>query len=306
MTGNEEAAPSEANQSIRKKVLIITTCVLAVVLLPLVVFYHVLGIHSRMDVLAYRMMIREQYHPVWKDLALRRIRKGDDLQMLLQKHPPVCVEAFGSFASVLYNRPLSYNTLGVIAKDGRLISARAGSCTWHHVFFNSPEEEEALDQAYSNHIKQVHLDIHANLIHLAITNRQDVFLAGHIESREAPNASPTAAERMEELERIYGRKYFENAAPNRSELVVEVNEALYGDLEAGTILIFPNSSHTQADEDSVSLRFEDARTVYPHAEAEPVYLTAPKEAFDWYHSLSEHEIEELEARIQARRASMQR
>lgn len=117
-----------------------------------------LGIRSREDLLAYRCMRAEHFHPVWKDLALRRIRKGDDLEETIRKYPPIRREDFGPYTALIYHRGLlSFNTLQIIATDGVLIYARAGSCCWEHFFFESPTHEEAICQAYSEYVKQIGL-----------------------------------------------------------------------------------------------------------------------------------------------------
>ena len=95
-------------------------------------------INTFQDVRGYIEM-RRGFHPVWKDLALRRVDTGDGTGNFLRKHPPPLVVEYGPFTDYEYEIPprgyISFNTLRVTAIDGRLISARAGSCTWRHTFF---------------------------------------------------------------------------------------------------------------------------------------------------------------------------
>ena len=73
---------TESHQRIGKKVAFVIASGLAVVVLLLVLLCYVAGIRSTTDVVAYRAMWRERYHPIWKDLALRRVKKGDDVALL--------------------------------------------------------------------------------------------------------------------------------------------------------------------------------------------------------------------------------
>jgi len=85
-----------------------------------------LGIRSRMDVMGYRAMMQEHCPPSWKDLACRRIRKGDSLDSLLQRHPPMWREDFGPYVHLSCIMPPDFNWPEIAAKDGRLIDAQAG------------------------------------------------------------------------------------------------------------------------------------------------------------------------------------
>lgn len=72
-----------------KSAAVIATGLLTILALAVVFLCARLGIRSGMDVSGYRAMIREHYHPVWQDLAWRRIRKGDSVESLLQRHLPL-------------------------------------------------------------------------------------------------------------------------------------------------------------------------------------------------------------------------
>jgi hypothetical protein len=261
------------------------------------------GIHSRMDVLAYRAMKHEHYPPIWKDLAWRRIRKGDSLEDLLQMHPPVWREDYGPYVHLSYIMPPGFNWLGITAQDGKLIAAVAGSCTWRHVFFNTPEEEEALSRAYSAYLQQRRLEAHAFAIHRAVTNGQDVFWARVIERRQVADDSRYSKEVLEDMRKYYGA---DNVNPTRPELTVEVTSVLYGDLQPGTVLTFPGDECARAQPgqpEPVFLHLDDMRLIYhPQYPAREIYLTVPRQALDWYQSLTEDQIKEFEARCLAERA----
>jgi hypothetical protein len=270
-----------------------------------------LGIGSRQDLIAYRCMRAEHFHPVWKDLALRRIRKGDDLEETIRKHPPIRREDFGPYTSLLYHRGLvSFNTLQIIATDGVLISAHAGSCCWRHVFFDSPTHEQAIRQAYTEYLKQMGLEGYAWHIHQAITTGQDVFLAGRIERREIPNnaesgLSPEAMRQYKQYEEVYGPNYVKRLfPPTIPELTVEVAQVLYGNLKPGMTLTFPGGECEHALETEpqvVFLRFDDSRIVFPYTQGDELHEAVPRRALDWYESLTEEQFKEFEARTLARR-----
>lgn len=265
-----------------------------------------LGIHSREDLLAYYAMVHEHFHPAWKDLALRRICKGDSVESLLKRHPPVRREDFGPYTMLSYAERGSFNTLGVIAKNARLIDARAGSCTWRHIFFAAPEEGKAFRQAYSQYMRQRILEGQAYRIHRTIAAGQDVFLSRRVERSEVraePNESEYSSEVLEQMRDIYGSDYIDQFVSTRLELTVEVTEVLYGDLEPGTVLKFRGDNCGDAGlkgPETVFLHVDDSRILYPHySQRGETYATVPKEALDWYQSLSPAQVTELETRWQA-------
>ena len=107
-------------------------------------------INTFQDVRGYIEM-RRGFHPVWIDLALRRVDTGHETADFLREHPPPLVIEYGPFTDYEYEIAprgcLSFNTLRVTAIDGRLISARAGSCTWRHTFFADRSESVRADLA---------------------------------------------------------------------------------------------------------------------------------------------------------------
>ncbi|MEN6429111.1 MAG: hypothetical protein ABFE13_27495 [Phycisphaerales bacterium] len=282
---------------------------LIVLLLAGVLLCRFLGIRSREDLVAYHWMRADHYHPVWKDLALRRIRKGDDLEEMIRKHPPIRREDFGPYTALLYHKErVAYNTLQIIATDGVLIDARAASCCWEHIFFESPAHEQAFNQAYSAYLRQMGLEGYAWHIHRAITTGQDVFLAGRIERREITKNRElqfSSAEERRQYEDIYGRDYAKLMGGPRTipELTVEVAQVLYGNLKPGMTLTFPGEEceHAMKTEPQVIfLRFDDSRTIFPHTQGGELYHAVPRRALDWYQSLTQEQFKEFEARALAR------
>ncbi len=279
--------------------------VLVVVALATVLLCSFFGIHSRRDIGAYRMMMREHYHPIWKDLAWRQIKKGDSLESLLQRHPPLGREEYGPYVDLRYGQWTAFDGLNVWAKKGRLIAATAWSCTWRHVFFDAPEEEEAIRSVYSASVQQRVLENHAFGIHRAIAAGQDVFLARLIERRDIPDEWQYPPDKMEELRQIYGQEYLDSIRPTRPELTIELTEVLHGDLRAGTILTFPGEDCDvrPGEPEPVFLHLDDMRLIYhPQYPAREIYTTVPKKALDWYQSLTPEQVKDLEARCLAERA----
>jgi hypothetical protein len=101
------------------------------------------GVWRPRDITGYLIMSRE-CHPVWKDLALRRMRAGHSLENLIARTAPARVERFGRYAMVNYQSGLALTGVTVVARDGRLVSGEAWSCTFHHTFFNSLGDVEAV------------------------------------------------------------------------------------------------------------------------------------------------------------------
>ena len=268
-----------------------------------------LGIRSGQDLMAYRAMTGEHFHPVWKDLALRRIRKGDDLAETIRRHPPLSREDFESYTVLFYSASGVLNNLQITAANGVLIDARATSCTWwKHVFFESPMHERAFSRAWSQHMEQKLLEIDADLIHRVILARQDVFIARQVKRREVaddPN-SAYSQEMIRQYEELYGRNYAKQMgfrALMRTELTVEVSNVLHGDLKPGVMLTFFDEECSEADlaePQTVFLHVEDSRTIHPHSEGGELYLTVPGKALEWYESLTPDQIKDFEARCLAR------
>ncbi len=264
---------------------------LAVFAVLLVFACHFVGIRSTRDIVAYRAMRREHYHPIWKDLALGRVKRGDDVESLLQKHTPLWRNDAGRYTKLVYVQGGADPGLTVMAKDGKLILAVAGAATWQHAFFDPAGQMESYTQAHRNYRKQLQLDKDAYRIHCAVTTGQDVFLSDHIEPRDLLDESASDAEMMKQLAEIYGKRYVQRVPLTTEELTVEVKGVLYGDLEPGATLTFPKGRCDDAD-------LAEAETVFvaTQAQDETLYATVPHSALEWYQSLTPEQIQELEAR----------
>lgn len=96
-------------------------------------------IHSTRDLTAYVGMSFE-CHPVWKELALHRIQLGQPINVVIAQTKPISIERHGRFVELGYQERLSFTGVQIIAMDGKLVRASAGSCTWDHTFFDAMNE----------------------------------------------------------------------------------------------------------------------------------------------------------------------
>jgi hypothetical protein len=115
-----------------------------------------LQISSPRDVEAYVGMSRE-CHPVWRQLAFRRYTAGDSVAELFRRFPPSDRKEFGRYGLYSYHQSpigIPFAALSVVTRDGKLLSAGAGSCTWRFCFFQTEDAE--LDQQYAVFIKERH------------------------------------------------------------------------------------------------------------------------------------------------------
>ena len=106
-----------------------------------------LRIWSSHDLLVYSEMSRE-CHPVWRDLHAGRIRAGQNVEEVIAVTKPGRVARYGKFVE------LSFTGVTLVAKDGHLANASAGSCTWDHVFFDefTPAERTEYADAWVAHL----------------------------------------------------------------------------------------------------------------------------------------------------------
>lgn len=103
---------------------------------------HRYGVWSLHDYEIVRHMSRD-FHPVWKELALGRIRAGQSADDVIRETPPVSVERVGDFRILCYHQPqlLSFHptVMVIVAKGGKLIAASAfcgGTGGWRRTFFD--------------------------------------------------------------------------------------------------------------------------------------------------------------------------
>lgn len=123
----------------RRSAFACATCL--ILLLSLCAFLRVW--HLR-DFDAYRGMAAE-CHPVWRAFAFRQFSRGDSTASLFAKFPPTRREEFGRYGIYRYGEP-GFTGFAVIARDGRLHTAGAASCTWSFTFFETPDPQ--LDHDY--------------------------------------------------------------------------------------------------------------------------------------------------------------
>ncbi len=118
-----------------------------------------LRISSTSDLEAYAGMASE-CHPVWKLFALRRFGPGDSVERLFRKFPPSRRQEFGRYGLYSFNTSpsgISFTGFGIITKDGKLLSAGAGSCTWRFTFFNTPDAE--FNRQYAAFVQERHVKV---------------------------------------------------------------------------------------------------------------------------------------------------
>ncbi len=261
------------------------------------------------DVRAYRCMMKQSLHPIWKDLALRRIHNGSDLARTIRKHPPTKREEYRPYAAFFYSNAGSYDTVRIIATRGVLVYADAygyNTCSshcvrWEYVFFSNPAHSQPMDDAYQRHRDQVRLEEDAMRIHRAIAAGQDVILGRQVERRES--ADRPADEMTRQYEEIYGRDYAKLLGLIRTELTVEISQSLFGNLKPGTQLALSVKDCRETDlaeSELVVLHVQDFRIVFPGTEGGEGYVIVPKRALEWYQSLAPDEIRDLDARCAAR------
>ncbi len=127
----------------------------AVLLLGSLVFvcwhYH---IWSLRDLLVYQAMSRE-CHPVWKELHAGRVYEGQPVEEVIARTQPVRVERFENCVLLEYQEGLCFTGVTVVARDGRLVSAQAWSCTWERTFFKgwTVADEEGFWKRYWAHLE---------------------------------------------------------------------------------------------------------------------------------------------------------
>jgi hypothetical protein len=114
------------------------------------------GVWSVRDWHALREM-PQACHPVWRDLYAGRIRSGDEIEPVITRTSPPQVDRFGRWVQLgYYPGPGSMTRVIVVARDGKLVSASAWSCTWHYVFFDTLTDQERrhLGQALTANIRK--------------------------------------------------------------------------------------------------------------------------------------------------------
>lgn len=250
------------------------------------------------DLRVYRCMMKGPLHPIWKDLALRRIHEGSDLAQTIRKHPPVRQREYEPYTVLSYGQAGSNDTLRIIATGGDLVYADASGWGWNYVFFSDPSHVRLFDEARRRYLDQARLEEDALRIHRAIAAGQDVVLCRQLERRDNPDEPGYSDELMRQYEQIYGKDAAALLGLSRCELAVEISQSLFGDLKPGTQL-------TLSVEDCRETDLAEPELVLLHGEDWEPYVIVSKKALDWYQSQTPEQIKEFEARCAAREARPQ-
>ena len=244
-----------------------------------------LGIKTRMDIMAYAEMIHDGFPPVCRDLALRRIVRGDSLDDLVAKHAPYRRDDCPPFVLLYYQRP--FGSLTVAARDGTLVQAEAGGCTWQHVFFETPEVKAELARAHLVYVRERLVEIEMYRIHRAVASGQNVFMARAIgDFPVSTNVSVRGA-----------------AIKKLPIIEVEVPQVVCGTIERGTKLHIPTAElrrNDLAELEPVFLHVEDSCILYPHSRGGELYATVSRISLGRYRTLTDAQLREMEARCLSR------
>jgi hypothetical protein len=86
----------------------------------------------------------------WSQFAFRRVTLGDPIQKLISTTPAAQVITYGRYAEYKYADALSFSQFIVFTRDGKIIAAIGGSCTWNFTFFNESDPE--LDVTFKKYL----------------------------------------------------------------------------------------------------------------------------------------------------------
>ena len=119
-----------------------------------------LRIWSTEDIKAYYGMSAE-CHPVWMELNSGRIRSGQSVEEVIRQTQPTQVHRFGEFVDLEYQKHptadgIPFTNLMIVAQNGKLITAAAGSCTWTKRFFGTEEQWQARYVAWNADFESRH------------------------------------------------------------------------------------------------------------------------------------------------------
>jgi hypothetical protein len=319
----EEATPIGPERRRWKRFLIPAAWILAAQILVVAFLCAFFDVRCVDDLWAYRCMMKGPLHPIWKDLALRRIHKGSDLSQIVRKYPHMKQELWEPYTVLSYpeagetdNRPRVIATRGVLVYAdvsgfwySGFLNPGSRWGRWDYVFFSDPAHDDAMREAYRRHLGQVRLEKQAWWIHRAIATGQDVFLSSRIECREADASSTSRidAEMLRQYEQIYGKEMARQMGfCEATNVTAEVSKVLSGDLELGTLLTFSAHDCNEADlaeAEPVILHVYDLSIILPNSKkGGERYLTVPRRALEWYQSRTPEQIKDFDARCTAREA----
>jgi hypothetical protein len=114
----------------------------------------------------------QECHPVWRELHWGRIYAGQNVEEVIAATKPVSTERYGEFVQLNYQDGLCFSGVVITAKNGRVASATASSCTWSRDFFNqlTLDDWQAYSAAYDAHWRPV-LNRRAEAQHAAAPER---------------------------------------------------------------------------------------------------------------------------------------
>jgi hypothetical protein len=297
------AEPQEAKGKMKrgKKIALRIGGGLVALVLALLLCCRFLGIHSKVDFLTYREMSRGQFHPVWRDLALRRFRRGSDLESLLAKYRPSHREDAGTYARLVYGEASGHPEVTVIAKDGRLTAAVADTSAGRHMFFYDLDAMQNFGKAHKEYTEQKRAEEEAWHIHNAIQSRWDVFLARRVNDSHPAYLAYRDREMRElarQLNEAYKQAEFETKPGFEIETTAEVAEVLSGDLEPGArVTLMIDRQHEEAlhEPETVFVREQIVASPDANGRGGPRYRPVSKRAWELYQSLTAEQLAELGA-----------
>jgi hypothetical protein len=101
-------------------------------------------VYSMDGLQVYGAMGRE-CHPVWEDYNFRRIRAGDDVEVVIARTNPITLERKGRWLVLGYQTSGYFTGITAVAYDGKMVFACAWSCSWTRLFFDELTEEQSLE-----------------------------------------------------------------------------------------------------------------------------------------------------------------
>ena len=114
----------------------------------LIVFCATHNVWSRDEWLVYQCM-EDECHPAWRDYYWSRVQAGDDVDDVIALTRPSRVILEGNRVELRYYQnydeskgELYLTTLVAEARDGKMVSAYAASCTWTRQFFDLLQRED--------------------------------------------------------------------------------------------------------------------------------------------------------------------
>jgi hypothetical protein len=86
-----------------------------------------------------------------------RIQPGQDVEEVIAATQPERVERYGEYVRLNYQPSLSFTAVTITAKNGRVTTGWAGSCTWSRTFFDelTSEDYERYWEAFEAHWRPI-------------------------------------------------------------------------------------------------------------------------------------------------------